>query len=60
MENDIYIDSEFEKWRKMPCYNPFGLDDEGHWEAKAFALYILNRVESKLLESQSKPNTKNG
>ena len=38
-----YINDEFEKWRKMPCYNPFGLDDNNIWVAKSFALYLLNR-----------------
>ena len=56
MDNAIYIDGEFEKWRKMPCYNPFGIDDEDNWKAKAFALYILNRTESKLLESSQNLN----
>lgn len=55
MNNEIWIDNEFEKWRKMPCYNPFGLDN---WKAKSFALYILKKVEANLLISQKNSKEK--
>ncbi len=55
MNNEIWIDNEFEKWRKMPLYNPFGLDDKDEWIPKSFALYILKKVEEQLLKT---PKTK--
>lgn len=40
-DNEKYIDDEFERWRNLPCYNPFGLDVDGDWRCKSFALHIL-------------------
>jgi hypothetical protein len=40
-DKEKYIDDEFAKWRKMPCYNPFGLDVDDDWRCKSFALHIL-------------------
>ena len=36
-----WIEQEYHRWKKMPCYNPFGLDEQMEWIAKAFALHIL-------------------
>jgi len=50
-ETKKWIDEEFEKWRHAPCYNPFGIDDDGHWYAKSFALHISKET---LKHSQTK------
>jgi len=45
-EVEKWVDDEFEKWRKAPCYNPFGLDVDGDWRSKSFALWILKKYSS--------------
>jgi len=41
IDKEKYIDDEFARWRKMTCYNPFGLDVDDDWRCKSFALHIL-------------------
>lgn len=41
-----WIEQEYHRWKKMPCYNPFGLDEQMEWVAKAFALHVLEEAPS--------------
>ena len=38
-----WIEQEYDRWKKEPCYCPYPFDEMMDWKAKAFALHILKK-----------------
>ena len=45
LEMEKFIDDEFSRWKKLPCYNPFGLDVDDDWRCKSFALHAIKKTQ---------------
>ena len=44
--NEDWIEQEYNRWKKEPCYVPYQIDELMDWRAKSFALHILKKASS--------------